>query len=85
MITPMGSTPYRGEEDGESDDLGIILDSLMLEEESGRTSIHRLMLRIRDVVNYPFDRLRQEAYEDHIEGLTDCEGFRVSGKIKTLY
>ncbi len=56
MISPMKSTPYRKEGCNEYD---ALLDSLM-KQENGRNVIERVILRIKDIVNYPSEILRQK-------------------------
>ncbi len=76
MISGMESTTYRREEDKEPDDLDDLLDSIMMEEEKGRNIIQKTALRIVNIVDYPFERMRQKAYESYIWRLTNCDGFR---------
>lgn len=72
----MESTSYRREEDKESDELGDLLDSIMMEEENGRNVVQKVVLRVGNIINYPFERLRQKAYDEHLRQLTQCDGFR---------
>ena len=72
----MESTHYRREEDKESDELGDLLDSIMTEHENGRNIVQRVVLRIGNIINYPFEKLRQKAYDEHLKRLTQCDGFR---------
>jgi len=70
MITPMKTTPYRKEDDSEDDELENLIEQIDNKVSS------RLMSNVKNIVTYPFKRLKQRKFEGYLKELTECDGFR---------